>query len=213
MTKEAKAPKVIAVNNSVMNIYTELVESGESNNSLAIKTIREIADRMAKGVTEQVVKDSMKQVLKDVSVKPIVLPSHASALKTANLIIEQYEGEIEMVRANKILTLATRVNCDVKAENAKTHIAKSKTFAELDEATLTKAESQARDNKTEQSRVIKSQAKNLTIEAVITGLNDYLKAIDLKTAKTTQKGELDMAIARLYQVSKNSTQAEAKVKA
>lgn len=211
MAKETKAPKVIAVNNSVMNTYAELVESGESNNSQAIETIRKIAEKMAEGVTEQVVKDSMKQVLKDVSVKPIVLPSHASALKTANLIIQQYEGEIETIRANKILTLATRVNCDVKAENAKTHIAKSKTFAELDEATLTKAESQARDNKTEQKRVVKSQAKNLTIESIVDSLDAYFKAIDLKSAKTTEKAKLDSVIARLIQVSKNS--AEAKVNA
>ena len=134
-----------------------------------------------------------------------------SALKTANLIIQQYEGEIETIRANKILTLATRVNCDVKAENAKAHIAKSNTFAELDEATLTKAESQARDNKTEQNRVVKSQAKNLTIESIVDSLDVYFKAIDLKQAKTTEKAKLDSVIARLIQVSKNS--AEAKVKA
>lgn len=207
-TKEKKAPKVVEVNQAIQNSYSDLIESGESANLEAINFIVELAEKMNAGLTEEVAKNSMKQVLKDVNVKPVVLPSHISAIKTASLIIKQFEAECSDIKASKVLSLATRVNCDVKAPNAQKHIESVKSFEELDQATLTKKASQERDNQKTRERTIKSTAKNLTIESVVDSLDDFLSAISLKDAKTTQPKKLDSVIARLYTISKNSKVSE-----
>jgi molecular chaperone DnaK (HSP70) len=110
------------------------------------------------------------------------------------------------------LSLATRIICDKKASGAEKHIKDSASFADLDEATLTKAESQARDGKAQKTKAIKESAKAITLESAIDGFSTWLKAQDLKTLKTTEPQKLDALISKLIQVSKNS-KAEVKVNA
>ena len=208
--KEAKAP--IAINSGIATDYALLIESSESNNLDALNFIKELGDKLGNGITEEIAKESMKSVLNDVNLKPVVLPSHVSAVKVASRIIARFEGEISEIKASKVLSLATRIICDKKASGAEKHIKDSATFADLDEATLTKAESQARDGKAQKTQAIKESAKAITLESAIDGFSTWLKAQDLKTLKTTEPQKLDALISKLIQVSKNS-KAEVKVNA
>jgi hypothetical protein len=106
--------------------------------------------------------------------------------------------------------MAVRTLYDVKASGVKSAIAGCKTFAELDEKILTKKESQERDNKTKVKKDVKDLAKNITFEAVIDNLNDYLKAVSLKDKKTTEPQKLNDVIAKLYTIHQNSIGAKVK---
>jgi len=208
--KETKAP--IAINSGIATDYALLIESSESNNLDALNFIKELGDKLGNGITEEVAKESMKSVLNDVNLKPVVLPSHVSAVKVASRIIARFEGEISEIKASKVLSLATRIICDKKASGAEKHIKESASFADLDEATLTKAESQARDGKAQKTQAIKESSKAITLEGIVDDLSTWLKAQDLKSLKTTEPQKLDALISKLIQVSKNS-KAEVKVNA
>jgi hypothetical protein len=202
----------VEVDSIIATNYAVLIESGESTNLEALNFIVELNESMNGGITEEVAKESMKSVLQDVNVKPVVLPSHVSAVRTSSLIIKQFEGEISEIKAGKVLALAVRVNCDVKSANAKKHISKFATFAELDEGTRSKAESQARDGEAKTTQAIKESAQAITLESAVDGFTTWLKEQDLKTLKTTEAQKLDSLISKLIQVSKNS-KAEVKVNA
>ena len=206
--KETKAP--IAINSGIATDYALLIESSESNNLDALNFIKELGDKLGNGITEEVAKESMKSVLNDVNLKPVVLPSHVSAVKVASRIIARFEGEISEIKASKVLSLATRIICDKKASGAEKHIKESASFADLDEATLTKAESQARDGKAQKTQAIKESSKAITLEGIVDDLSTWLKAQDLKSLKTTEPQKLDALIGKLMGVSNNS---KAKVKA
>jgi hypothetical protein len=206
--KETKVP--VAINSGIATDYALLIESSESNNLDALNFIKELGDKLGNGITEEIAKESMKSVLNDVNLKPVVLPSHVSAVKVASRIIARFEGEISEIKASKVLSLATRIICDKKASGAEKHIKESATFADLDEATLTKAESQARDGKAQKAQAIKESAKDITLEGIVDDLSGWLKAQDLKSLKTTEPQKLDALISKLMGVSNNS---KAKVKA
>jgi hypothetical protein len=212
MAKEKAVKAPVAINSTIATDYASLIESSESNNLDALNFIKELGDKLGNGITEEIAKESMKSVLNDVNLKPVVLPSHVSAVKVASRIIARFEGEISEIKASKVLSLATRIICDKKASGAEKHIKESATFADLDEATLTKAESQARDGKAQKTQAIKESAKAITLESAIDGFSTWLKAQDLKTLKTTEPQKLDALISKLIQVSKNS-KAEVKVNA
>lgn len=211
MATKAKAEKVaVEVNSTIATNYAVLIESGENNNLEALNFIKELGDMMGNGITEAVAKESMKSALKDVNVKPVVLPSHVSALKVASRIIARFESEMPDIKASKVLSLATRIICDKKASGAEKHIKESATFAELDDATLSKAESQARDGKAQKAQAVKESAKVITLETIVDDLTAWLKAQDLRSLTTTEPQKLDILIGKLHGVSNNS---KAKVKA
>jgi hypothetical protein len=212
MAKEKAVKEAVAINSTIATNYAVLIESGENNNLEALNFIKELGDMMGNGITEAVAKESMKSALKDVNVKPVVLPSHVSALRVASRIIARFESEMTDIKASKVLSLATRIICDKKASGAEKHIKDSASFADLDEATLSKAESQARDGKAQKTQAIKESAKAITLESAVDGFSTWLKAQDLKTLKTTEPQKLDALISKLIQVSKNS-KAEVKVNA
>ena len=151
MTK-AKAPKapkeIIKINSNISTAYALLIESGENNNSDALNFILEVGNEMGNGATSREVKESMKQALQGVNVKPVVLPNHVDSLLVACLIIARFNDEMSNIKASKVLSLAVRVMADKKAAGAQKHIQSVKTFDELDEQTLTKKESQSRDGST-----------------------------------------------------------------
>jgi len=212
MAKEKAVKAPVAINSTIATDYASLIESSESNNLDALNFIKELGDKLGNGITEEIAKESMKSVLNDVNLKPVVLPSHVSAVKVASRIIARFEGEISEIKASKVLSLATRIICDKKASGAEKHIKESATFADLDEATLTKAESQARDGKAQKTQAIKESSKAITLEGIVDDLSTWLKAQDLKSLKTTEAQKLDGLISKLIQVSKNS-KAEVKVNA
>lgn len=209
---QSKAPKAVKeatpINATIATNYAVLIESGENNNIEALNFIKELGDMMGNGITEAVAKESMKSALKDVNVKPVVLPSHVSALRVASRIIARFESEMSDIKASKVLSLATRIICDKKASGAEKHIKESATFADLDDATLSKAESQARDGKAQKTQAIKESAHAITLESAVDGFSTWLKTQDLKTLKTTEAQKLDTLISKLIQVSKNSKVVE-----
>ena len=208
MAKEKAEKIAVAIDSTIATDYAVLIESSENTNLDALNFIKELGDKLGNGITEAVAKESMKSVLKDVNVKPVVLPSHISAVKVASRIIARFESEMSEIKASKVLSLATRIICDKKASGAEKAITSADSFNSLDEQILSKAESQARDAQGEKAQAIKESKKTITLETIADELGAWLKAQDLKTLKTTEPKKLDALISKLIQVSKNSKVAE-----
>jgi hypothetical protein len=212
--KATKAEKAVEKKNLVIqNDYQNVIDFGKSNNQLNQKFLFVVGNELQNGTTQKEAEASMRELLKDVNIRPIVLPNHVPAIPTACLIMQKFETELQTLKTSEILSLAVRTLYDVKASGVKSAIAGCKTFAELDEKILSKKESQDRDNKNKVKTDTKTLAKNISLEDVIDNLNDYLKAISLKDKKTTEPAKLYEVIGKLYTIHKNSVPAVAKVKA
>lgn len=181
MAKEKAVKEAVKINAVISTQYALLIESGENVNADAINFILAVGEEMKNGTTTREVKESMKQELANVNVKPVVLPNHVDALQTACLIIEKFNDEIADVKASKILSLAVRVMADKKASGAKAHINGMKSIDDLDEKTLTKKESQNRD----------SSAKPKAEPKVVGNVAELVSAIHAGITKFKPVGELD----------------------
>ena len=212
-TKEKKVQEKVKQNLVIQNDYQNVIDFGKSNNQLNQKFLFVVGNELQNGTTQKEAEASMRELLKDVNIRPIVLPNHVPAIPTACLIMQKFETELPTLKTSEILSLADRTLYDVKASGVKSAIAGCKTFAELDEKILSKKESQDRDNKNKVKTDTKTLAKNITLEDVIDNLNDYLKAINLKDKKTTEPAKLYEVIGKLYTIHKNSVPAVAKAKA
>lgn len=215
MTKTKVSKKDIKVdvvkeNVVIQNGYDVVIKSIGTNNKLNQNFMFVVGNELQNGTTQKEAETSMKVMLKDVNIRPIILPNHVPAIPTACLIMTQMSTELDDLKASDILALAVRTLYDVKASGVKSAIAGCKTFAELDEKILTKKESQERDNKSKVKTDVKDLAKNITFEAVIDNLNDYLKAISLKDKKTTEPQKLNEVIGKLYAVYQNTVPAKVK---
>jgi len=208
MAKKETVKEAVKINSNISTAYALLIESGENNNMDAINFILAVGNEMAEGTTTREVKESMKQALNGVNVKPVVLPNHVDSLLVACLIIARFNDEIANIKASKVLSLAVRVMADKKANGAKKHIDSAKSFDELDEQTLTKKESQTRDGSTKAKAEMAKSAKDITVESVVDSLNTYLSSLSLKDIKTTEPKKLDEVIGKLITISKNSKVAE-----
>lgn len=211
-TKVTKVVEVIKQNLVIQNDYVNVIKMGSVNNELNQKFMFVVGTELQNGTTHLEAMESMKIMLKDVNIRPLVLPNHVPAIPTACLIMDKFQAELDDIKATDILALAVRTLYDVKAGGVKSAIAGCKTFAELDEKILSKKESQERDNKSKVKTDTKTLAKNITLEDVIDNLNEYLKAINMKDKKTTEPKKLDEVIGKLITISKNSKVSE-KVKA
>jgi hypothetical protein len=211
---KAKAVKAVKAeekkNVVIQNGYVDVIKSSGVNNSINQRFIFIVGNELQNGTTHAEAMANMKTMLKDVNIRPLVLPNHVPAIPTACLIMQKMEAELENLKATEILSLAVRMLYDVKAGGVKSAIAGCKTFAELDEKILSKKESQDRDNKNKVKTDTKDLAKNITIEAIVDNLNDYLKAISLKDKKTTEPQKLNEVIGKLYTIYQNSTPAKVK---
>lgn len=192
---------------SLQFAYTSLIEKGEDANLAGINFILELDERMKAGLTQEVAKASMQEVAKGVSITPIVRHSHIPSVAIAALIIRKHEGEISSIKVAKILSLAVRVLADKKASKAKAHINASESFQDLDENTLTKAESQARDKGEQILDEVHAKADAITLESIVDALDVYLTTQDLKTLKTLEIEKLHSVVARLITIEKNSKTA------
>ena len=213
---KAKAPKeveAIKQNLVIQNDYQNVISMGTTNNKMNQNFMLVVGNELQNGTTQKEAEYSMKALLKDVNIRPIVLPNHVPSIPTACLIMQKFSAELDNIKASEILSLAVRTLYDVKASGVKSAIAGCNTFAELDEKILTKKESQDRDNKSKVKTDTKDLAKNITLEAVVDNLNEYLKAISIKDKKTTEPKKLYEVISKLYTIHKNSVPAESKVKA
>lgn len=205
--KAPKAVKIKALDSELSTSYALLIEQGEDANLAGLNFIVELAARLKNGLTQEIAKDSMNETAKGVKITPIVRASHIPSVTIAAKIITQYESEITDIKVAKVLSLAVRVLADVKASKAEAHIKSCETFAELDEETLSKAESQARDKGEEIKDEVNAKADAITLESIVDALDVYLKAQDLKTLKTSDLEKLHSVTARLITIEKNSKTA------
>jgi len=205
--------EVLKQNLVIQNGYDTVIKAGTTNNKVNQNFFYVVGNELQNGTTHLEAMGNMKIMLKDVNIRPLILPNHVPAIPTACLIMQQFEAELDDIKATDILSLAVRTIYDVKANGVKSAIAGCKTFAELDEKILSKKESQDRDNKNKVKTDVKDLAKNITFEAVMDNVNDYLKAINLKDKKTTEPKKLNEVISKLYTIYKNSVPAETKVSA
>lgn len=207
---KATNEKAVAVKENLVikNEYTELIANGVDSNSQAIQFVNLVAVEMENGTTVREVKASMKSLLKDINIKPVILPTHAEAIPTARLIIAKYENEIESIKVSKILSLSARVLADKKASGAKAHINAFKTFAELDEKTATKKESQTRDGSTKAKAEKAKPVGNVVelVSAIYKGISQF-KPVGQLDAKGLH--EAKMIEAWIMQLQNNQVKAKA----
>jgi hypothetical protein len=211
MTK-ATTTKAEAVkeNQVIKTDYADLIANGLDNNSQGIQFVQLVANEMASGTTVREVKASMKSLLKDINIKPIILPTHAESIPTANLIIEKYSNEIEGIKVSKILSLSARVLADKKASGAKAHVNAFKTFEELDTKTATKKESQNRDGSTKPK--VEKKAKPLNVEDLVSAI--YQGIMTMKpVGQLTEKGSKEAKVIEAWIMQLQKNQAKAKVSA
>jgi len=207
MTAKEKAPKAVKISTfdtSLQTSYAIYIESAENQNIAGLNFITDLSEMLENGLTQEVAKASMKETAKDVKVKPAVLNSHVPAISTASFIIEHFDAEITDHKVSEILTLAVRVNYDVKTANAKKHIKQFKTIADLKEGTLTKAESQARDKGEKIENEIVEKADAITLESVLDALDVFISTKSLKDLATADLAKLDKVIGKLVTIKKNT---------
>ncbi len=202
MSKEKAVKEAVKENQIIKTDYAELIASGVDSNSQAIQFVQLVALEMANGTSVREVKASMKSLLKDINIKPTILPTHAEAIPTASLIIDKYSNEIEGIKVSKILSLSARVLADKKASGAKSHINAFKTFAELDTKTATKKESQNRDASTKPK--VDKKSKPLNVEDLVSAIYQGITTMK-PIGQLTEKGlkELETITAWTMQLKKN----------
>jgi hypothetical protein len=211
MTKAVKAVKESVKQNEVIkNEYTELIASGVDSNSQAIQFVQMVAKEMQAGTTIREVKASMQSLLKDINIKPVILPTHAESIPVADFIIAKYSNEIEGIKVSKILSLSARVLADKKSAGAKAHVNAFKTFEELDTKTKTKKESQTRDGSTspkvEKTKPVGNVAE--LVSAIYKGISQF-KAVGQLDAKGLHEAKM----IEVWIMQLQGNQAKVKVKA
>lgn len=189
---------------SLMHSYESLIEAGQYANGESLAFILELNNRLETGLTQAVASASMKALLKDANIKPIVKPSHIPSITTSAVIIDHFRDEIQAVPAGKVLSLGARVLADVKAENVVSFVTSFATYAELDENTRSKAESQAEAEAVAQDEAVKELASGITFESIVDGFTTYLGENDLTSLTTSELAKLHALIAKLITVEKNT---------
>jgi hypothetical protein len=210
MAKEKAVKEAVKENQVIKTDYADLIANGLDNNSQGIQFVQLVANEMASGTTVREVKASMKSLLKDINIKPIILPTHAESIPTANLIIEKYSNEIEGIKVSKILSLSARVLADKKASGAKAHVNAFKTFEELDTKTATKKESQTRDGSTKPK--VEKKAKPLNVEDLVSAIYQGITSMK-PIGQLTEKGLKEAKVIEAWIMQLQKNQAKAKVNA
>jgi hypothetical protein len=211
MAKEKAVKETVKENQAIKNEYTELIASGVDSNSQAIQFVQMVAKEMQAGTTIREVKASMQSLLKDINIKPVILPTHAESIPVANLIIAKYSNEIEGIKVSKILSLSARVLADKKAGGAKSHIEGIKTFEELDTKTATKKESQTRDGSTK-PKVEKKPAKAVNVEDLVSAIYQGITSMK-PVGQLTEKGKKEAKVIEGWIMQLQNNQIKVKVKA
>jgi len=199
MTKknEEKTVAVVVVDKELQDAYALLIADGEDANLQGLQFIQELAEKLNSGLTQDIAKNSMKELVKNVRIQPVVRYSHIPSVTIASLIIAKFEEEILNVSVAKVLSLSARVLADKKAAGALKHINKAASFAELNELTLSKAESQARDKGEKISDDIAAKADAITPESIAENTLLFFKGKNLQDIKTADLA-LIHAVAQLW---------------
>ena len=208
MTSTPKAEKAVKVLDAkIQSEYASVLFAKENSNTANFTFLALVAKSLTeKTLTQSVIEDSIKAELKGATITAEFKSAHVKSAVIAQAIVTQIPSVKDSPIA-KVLTMANRVLDDKKAKGALAHIKQFKTMEELDENTLTKAESQARDKGESIKEEIVEKATAITLESIIDSMDAYLTQQDLKTLSTTELEKLRKVIGKLITVEKNSKTA------
>ena len=182
--KAEKAPKVLDAN--IQAEYASVLMAKENSNTANFTFLALVAKSLtAKALTQAVIEDSIKAELKGATITAEFKSAHVKSAVIAQAIVTQIPAVKDSPIA-KVLTMATRVLDDKKAKGAIAHIKQFKTFEELDEGTLTKAESQARDKGESLSNEIAEKKEDITIESVLENFVRFFEGKNLQDLSTKE---------------------------
>lgn len=210
--KVEKAPKVLDAQTQAN--YAHVLHTKEESNTANFAFLSYVAGcLMTKKLSQEVLEDSIKAESAHAKITAEFKSSHVKSAVVAQYIVKNFPEVLDAPIA-KVLTMAGRVLDDVKSAGAQAHIKNFSSFAELDEGTLTKAESQARDKGVSLDAEIVEKASAITFE---TGLQAFSKLV-IEQVKlgggfdkfTTKEIELlKSTMAALNQIKKNTEKAAA----
>jgi hypothetical protein len=201
---EIKVAPVVVVDEALQGSYALLIADGEDANLRGLQFIQELAERLNTGLTQDIAKDSMKELVKDLRIRPVVRYSHVPSVTIASLIIARFESEVVDVPVSDVLILASRVLADKKAGGALKHINKAETYAELDEKTLSKAKSQARDAGEKVSDDIAEKVNAITLESIAENTLLFFKGKNLQDIKTADLALIHKVAQLWVTIERNS---------
>ena len=190
MTAKAKAPKAPKASPVyspvIVDAYGQLINSATTNNQNNLDFIVYLNGRKESQAIKQ---SSIRQALQNVEgATPIIKVAHVPNLDVACLVIVAFKNE--KIKAEKILTVASRVRAEFGIAGAPAHIAKFKTFSDLDKGTKSSAENQAdkaEESGKESGKVAKVKTVDELMMAFLSDLNKIAKAQATTADKLTGK--------------------------
>jgi len=203
--KAEKAPKVLDAN--IQANYAEVLMAKENSNTANFTFLALVAKSLtAKTLTQAVIEDSIKAELKGATITAEFKSAHVKSAVIAQAIVNQIPSVKDSPIA-KVLTMATRVLDDKKAKGALAHIKQFKTMEELDENTLTKAESQARDKGESLNNEIEDKKEDITTESVLDGFVRFFNGKNLQDLSTKDLESAKKAFNICLAIVKNTEKA------
>lgn len=204
MTSSPKAPKVVILDSQTQENYAEVLHAKEESNTANFNFLAYVAKVLkAKSLTQEVLENSIKAESKAATISAEFKSGHVKSAVIAQAIVEQIPAVKDKPVA-KVLTMATRVLDDKKAKGALAHIKQFDTFEELDENTLTKAESQARDKGESIADDIADKKENITIENLLENFVQFFNGKNLKDLSTKDLEVAKKAFNITLAIVKNS---------
>jgi hypothetical protein len=201
-TKTEKAPLVLDAH--IQTEYASVLFAKENSNTANFAFLALVAKSLtSKTLTQAVIEDSIKAESKGATIQAEFKSAHVKSAVIAQAIVEQIPSVKDSPIA-KVLTMANRVLDDKKAKGALAHIKQFKTMEELDENTLTKAESQARDKGESLSNEIAEKKENITIESVLDGFVQFFNGKNLQDLSTKDLESAKKAFNICLAIVKNS---------
>ena len=200
--KAEKAVKVLDA--KIQAEYASVLFAKENSNTANFTFLALVAKSLTeKTLTQAVIEDSIKAELKGATITAEFKSAHVKSAVIAQAIVNQIPSVKDSPIA-KVLTMANRVLDDKKAKGALAHIKQFKTFEELDEGTLTKAESQARDKGESIKSEIEEKKEDITIESVLDGFVRFFNGKNLQDLSTKDLESAKKAFNICLAIVKNS---------
>lgn len=202
MLKAEKPPVVL--DSQIQAEYASVLMAKENCNTANFLFLELVAKSLnTKLLSQAIIEDSIKAELKGATITAEFKPAHVKSAVIAQAIVTQIPSVKDSPIA-KVLTMANRVLDDKKAKGAIAHIKQFETMEELDEGTLTKSESQARDKGESLNNEIEEKKENITIESVLDGFVRFFNGKNLQDLSTKDLESAKKAFNICLAIVKNS---------
>ena len=207
MTTTPKVEKVVILDSQTQANYAEVLHAKEESNTANFNFLAYVAKVLkAKSLTQEVLENSIKAESKAATITAEFKSGHVKSAVIAQAIVDQIPAVKDKPIA-KVLTMANRVLDDKKAKGAIAHIKQFKTMEELDENTLTKAESQARDKGESLNNEIEDKKEDITTESVLDGFVRFFNGKNLQDLSTKDLESAKKAFNICLAIVKNTEKA------